>query len=172
MSDRGRRSTGLDEIDRAILQALVEDGRTTNNALAERVGIAPSTCLARVRALRDGGVLRGVHADVDLTAVGRPTQAVVLVNLRENARGHVEAFKASIADLPGVMAYFYLAGTHDYLLHVAVADSAALRDLLHERLSAHPAVRSTETHLVLDHARGRQRLFLDAGRRPRSDAGG
>ena len=109
----------LDDTDRVILTALVEDGRTPNNALAERAGIAPSTCLTRVRTLRERGVIRGVHADVDPAAVGRETQAVVLVDLRENARGHVEAFKASIADVPGVVASFYLAGPHDYLLHVA-----------------------------------------------------
>ncbi len=154
----------LDDTDRVILTALVEDGRTPNNALAERAGIAPSTCLTRVRTLRERGVLRGVHADVDPAAVGRETQAVVLVDLRENARGHVEAFKASIADVPGVVASFYLAGPHDYLLHVAVPDPAALRDLLHERIAAHPAVRSTQTHLVLEHVRGRAPLF-GTGRR-------
>lgn len=161
---RGR--PALDDVDRLILQSLLDDGRLPNNALADKVGVAPSTCLARVRALRDAGVIRGVNADVDLGALGRPTEAMILVELRENARGHVEAFKASVADMPGVVAYFYLTGSHDYLLHVAVADSAALRDLLHERLAAHPAVKTTQTHLVLDHGRGRAPLF-PARQRPR-----
>lgn len=149
-----RRRPTLDDVDRRLLQALVDDGRTPNNALAEQAGIAPSTCLARVRGLRERGVIRGVHADLDLAEVGRPVQALVSVRLRANVRGHVDAFRDVAAALPGVVSIFYLAGTQDYLLHVAVADSAALRDLLHDHLAAHPAVLSTETHLVLDHQRG------------------
>ena len=130
MANDVRRHPPLDDVDRLILQTLLDDGRLPNNALAEKVGVAPSTCLARVRALREAGVIRGVNADVDLAALGRTTEAMILVELRENARGHVEAFKASIADMPGVISFFYLTGTHDYLLHVAVADSGALRELL------------------------------------------
>lgn len=167
MANDVRRHPPLDDVDRLILQTLLDDGRLPNNALAEKVGVAPSTCLARVRALREAGVIRGVNADVDLAALGRTTEAMILVELRENARGHVEAFKASIADMPGVISFFYLTGTHDYLLHVAVADSGALRELLHDRLAAHPAVRATQTHLVLDHGRGRAPLF-GARTRPRT----
>src|SRR5690242_6866 len=54
----------LDDVDRAILEALSDDARLPNNRLAERVGVAPSTCLQRVRALRRSGVLRGFHADI------------------------------------------------------------------------------------------------------------
>jgi DNA-binding Lrp family transcriptional regulator len=143
----------LDDTDRALLQALVEDGRTANNALAARVGIAASTCLARVRNLRATGVLRGVHAEVDLAAVGRGVQALISVRLRANVRDHVDAFRETALELPGVLSVFHLAGSDDYLLHVAVPDSSALRDVLRDRLSAHPAVLSTQTHLVLDHVR-------------------
>ena len=66
----------LDDVDRDILGALAEDGRIPNNALAERVGVAPSTCLSRMRALRSSGVIRGIHADIDPAAVGRPLQAM------------------------------------------------------------------------------------------------
>ena len=57
----------LDEVDRHIVRELARDARTPNNALAERVGIAPSTCLGRVRSLRERGVIRGYHADVSYT---------------------------------------------------------------------------------------------------------
>src|SRR5512147_2192272 len=62
--------SGLDEVDLRLLELLAADGRTTNAALAEAVGIAPSTCLARVRALRERGAIRGIHADVDLAQLG------------------------------------------------------------------------------------------------------
>ena len=55
----------LDRIDRALVAALQKNARISNKDLAERVGLAPSTCLERVRALRARGVLRGFHADVD-----------------------------------------------------------------------------------------------------------
>src|SRR6476619_6600252 len=72
----------LDPIDRRILAALVRDARIANNALAAEVGIAPSTCLGRVRAMREAGVIRGYHADLDPDAIGVPLQAMIAVRLR------------------------------------------------------------------------------------------
>ncbi|MFZ0970979.1 MAG: winged helix-turn-helix transcriptional regulator, partial [Solirubrobacteraceae bacterium] len=65
----------VDDIDRALLELLARDARITNQRLADRVGVAPSTALARLRSLRDRGVIRGFHAEVDLAALGRPLQA-------------------------------------------------------------------------------------------------
>jgi hypothetical protein len=61
----------LDDTDRIILHELARDARLPNNTLAQRAGIAPSTCLARVRALRERGVIRGYHADISPAALGR-----------------------------------------------------------------------------------------------------
>src|SRR6476659_1996176 len=83
---------GLDEVDRRLLRELAADARIPNNALAERAGIAPSTCLGRVRALRERGVIRGYHADVDPAALGRPIQAMISVRLQSHARGHIPDF--------------------------------------------------------------------------------
>src|ERR1700756_3121592 len=84
----------LDDIDRHIVRELARDARMANNALAERVGIAPSTCLGRVRSLRERGVIRGYHADVDQAALGRPLQAMIAVRLQSHARGHIRGFVA------------------------------------------------------------------------------
>lgn len=145
----------LDEVDRALLGALAADGRMSNAALARAAGIAESTCIRRVRALRDSGVIAGIYAQLDLTRVGRPIQAVIHVRLRTNNQRHVRSFRAHIADLPGLMAAFYVAGADDYLLHVAVADPAALRELVAEHVASHPAVSHTETQLVFEVVRGR-----------------
>ena len=72
---------GLDTVDLAILRELQRDGRTSNAQLAARAGVAPSTALTRTRALRDRGVVRGVHADVDPARVGRPLQVLIAVRL-------------------------------------------------------------------------------------------
>jgi len=143
----------LDETDRVILQELAMDARLRNNALAQRTGIAPSTCLARVRALRERGVIRGYHADIDPAALGRPLQAMVAVRLQSTARGHIRAFVAGVATMPEVLNVFFLAGKDDFLLHVAAASTQGLRDFV-ETLSANADVAYTETSLIFEHVRG------------------
>src|SRR5437868_3537651 len=92
----------LDAVDRAILEALAADGRISNQRIAERVGIAPSTSLARLRSLRERGVIRGFHAEVDLATLGRPLQALVAVRLAVHAREQIEAFTRAVSEVPGV----------------------------------------------------------------------
>ncbi len=138
----------LDDTDRRIISELVVNGRLTNAALASRTGIAESTCIHRVRALRDSGVIKGFHADIDLGALGLPMQAVVKVRLGTHNRDEVNRFHATLSAIPGVLTIFHVAGEDDYLLHVAVESSHALRDLILEHVTVHPVVRHTETQLV------------------------
>jgi DNA-binding Lrp family transcriptional regulator len=149
-----RRSSALDDVDLAILEALAEDARIPNNRLAERLGIAPSTCLARVRALRKSGVLRGFHADVDLAALGRPLQAMVAVRLTVHHREEIEAFTRAVRDLPGVLSVFHVAGVNDYLVWVAASDAQDLREFVVDHLATHPSVAHAETSLIYEHRRG------------------
>jgi DNA-binding Lrp family transcriptional regulator len=144
----------LDAVDRAILEALSEDARIPNNRLAERLGIAPSTCLARVRALRRSGVLRGFHADIDLAALGRPLQAMIAVRLTVHTREQIDAFTHLVRDLPGVLSVFHLAGATDYLVWVAAADAQDLREFVVDHLATHPSVAHAETSLIYEHRRG------------------
>jgi DNA-binding Lrp family transcriptional regulator len=142
----------IDETDMVILRELARDARLPNNALAQRAGIAASTCLARVRSLRERGVIRGYHADIDPAALGRPLQAMVAVRLQADSRGHLRSFVAGMAQLPEVLNVFFLAGKDDFLLHVAAASTQALRDLV-ERLSRNADVAYTETSLIFEHVR-------------------
>jgi len=150
------RATGptadIDETDMVILRELARDARLPNNALAQRAGIAASTCLARVRSLRERGVIRGYHADIDPAALGRPLQAMVAVRLQADSRGHLRSFVAGMALLPEVLNVFFLAGKDDFLLHVAAASTQALRDFV-ERLSRNADVAYTETSLIFEHVR-------------------
>jgi len=143
----------LDEVDRRLLRLLAEDARTPNNALAQRAGIAPSTCLGRVRALRERGVIRGFHADVDPAALGRPIQAMIAVRLQAHARGHIPAFMAKIAALPEVLNVFFLGGADDFHVHIAAASTDNLRDFVVVNLSGDPDVALTETNLIFEHVR-------------------
>jgi DNA-binding Lrp family transcriptional regulator len=144
----------LDDVDRAILEALSLDARLPNNRLAERVGVAPSTCLARVRALRAAGVVQGFHAEIDLAALGRPLQAMVAVRLAVHAREQIEAFTAAVRALPGVLSVFHMTGPTDYLVWVAAADAQDLREFVVDHLATHPAVAHAETSLIYEHVRG------------------
>ncbi|NYD37189.1 winged helix-turn-helix transcriptional regulator [Actinomycetospora corticicola] len=142
----------IDPIDRALLGHLVADARITNAALAERAGIAASTCLARVRSLRERGVIRGYHADVDPDAVGLPLQAMISVRLQSDARDRLGEFTALVRRLPAVRDVYFVAGADDYLLHVATAGTGALRDLV-ATLNGHRDVAGTVTSLIFDHIR-------------------
>jgi DNA-binding Lrp family transcriptional regulator len=144
----------VDTVDRAMLELLAGDARMTNQRLAERVGIAPSTALARLRSLRRRGVIRGFHAEVDLAALGRPLQALIAVRLAVHTRDQIEAFTSAVRDLPGVLMVFHLAGVTDYLVWVAAADAQDLREFVVEHLATHPAVSHAETSLIYEHQRG------------------
>ncbi len=146
----------LDPIDTALVQALQQDGRTTNNELARIAGIAPSTCVARLRSLRERGVLRGIHADVEPSALGLTLQAMIAVSLRPDSRASVGDFASVVAGRPWVVNVFYVSGTYDHLLHVAARGSQGLREIVNE-LSAMRQVAGTETHLIFDHVAGRVR---------------
>jgi DNA-binding Lrp family transcriptional regulator len=129
-----------------------------NAALAALLGVAPSTCLSRVRALRDKGVIRGFHADLDLARLGRPIQAMVAVRLAEHSREQVDRFRALAPTLPGVIAVYHVTGPVDYLLHVAVSTAAALRDLVLDQVVSLPEVAHAETSLIFEHVRGESPL--------------
>ncbi|GAB2839035.1 Lrp/AsnC family transcriptional regulator [Microbacterium insulae] len=145
---------GLDSTDRAILAALIEDGRMTNSALAARVGLAESTCAYRVRALRESGVVADISARIDLAAVGRPIQAVVQVQLASHSRTHIDALFDRLAGIPGALSVVHVAGDNDFHVHVAVASPERLRDLILEHITSHPAVTKTETQLIFEARRG------------------
>jgi DNA-binding Lrp family transcriptional regulator len=146
----------VDDVDRRLLRELAADARIPNNALAQRVGIAPSTCLGRVRALRETGVIRGYHADIDPAALGRPIQAMIAVRLQSHARGHIPAFMAKIATLPEVLNVFFLGGADDFHVHIAATSTDNLRDFVVVNLSGDPDVALTETNLIFDHIRAGQ----------------
>ena len=153
----------VDAVDRAMLELLAQDARITNQRLAESVGIAPSTALARLRSLRRRGVIRGFHAEVDLGALGRPLQALVAVRLAVHAREQIDAFTAAVGQLPGVLMVFHLTGVTDYLIWVAAADAQDLREFVVDLLATHPSVAHAETSLFYEHGEDRRPEAGEAG---------
>ena len=141
----------LDEIDRAILRALARDAAMTNRALADLVHLSPSSCLARVRRLERDGVIRGIRADIDPTAIGRGIEALIAIRLRLHSTRAVDALSEHLHTIPDVVAYYHVTGADDFLVHVAVADTDALRTLVLEAFTSRPEVARTTTSLVFHH---------------------
>src|SRR4051812_15433404 len=144
----------LDDVDRRILITLHRDARMPNSALADAVGIAPSTCHGRVRRLQDLGVIRGFYADIDPSAIGLSLQAMISVSLQSNARGKIRPFIQQIRRKPQVMEVYFLAGGDDFILHVAARDTDDLRQFVVENLNADADVAGTQTSLIFEHLRG------------------
>lgn len=144
----------LDEVDRRILDVLAGDARIANNALAARVGVAPSTALSRMRSLHARGVVRGYYTDIDPAALGRPLQAMIAVRLAAGARDRLNGFVAEVSQLPEVRDVYFIGGADDFLVHVATADTEALQTFVVDHLSGDPAVASTVTNIVFSHHRG------------------
>ncbi|GAB3250706.1 Lrp/AsnC family transcriptional regulator [Kineosporia babensis] len=144
----------LDDIDREILNALATDARIPNNALAARAGVAPSTCLLRVRRLQESGVIRGFRAELSPAALGRGLQALVAVRLATPSRHRIGAFAQEMAALDGVLNVFFLGGANDFQIHIAVEAPDDLRDFVVRHLSARREVAFTETNVIFEHVAG------------------
>src|SRR5450631_3583287 len=120
----------VDETDRRILEVLAVEARIPNNALAERIGIAPSTCLGRVRAMVASGVIRGFFADIDPEAVGHPVEAIIAIRLQEDARNVIHSFAKRLAGMDDVRNVFFVAGGPDFFVRVATQDINELRQFV------------------------------------------
>lgn len=141
----------MDELDSLILEHLQRDARTTNRELARVLGIAPSTCLERTRALRKRGVITGFHAAVDLRAVNRPVQALLSIQVRPLSRDVIEGFKAYVSALPEVLSVFVIAGSDDFLVHVAVPDVDQLHTFLMDRFSQRREIVNFRSNVIYQH---------------------
>ncbi|GAA1623149.1 Lrp/AsnC family transcriptional regulator [Nonomuraea fuscirosea] len=143
----------MDELDSAIVRLLQTDARQSNRELARQLGIAPSTCLERVRALTRKGVIRGYHADIDPAALNRGVQAMVSVQVRPLSRAVINAFKSSAAAMPEVMSVYVLSGGDDFLLHVGVRDLDHLHGFLLDRLSKRKEIVGWRTSMIFQQVR-------------------
>ena len=138
----------VDELDSEIVRLLQTDARQSNRELARKLGVAPSTCLERVRALTRRGVIRGYHADIDLAALNRRVQALVSVQIRPLSRTVIDAFKDFTAGLPEVRSVFVISGADDFVLHVAVQDLDSLHSFLTDRLSKRREITGFRTSVI------------------------
>jgi Lrp/AsnC family leucine-responsive transcriptional regulator len=148
----------VDEMDRKLLRALQEDGRITNQALADRCGLSPAACFDRVKRLRASGVITGYTALLDPAKLGQALMIFIEVLLDRTSDDVFAAFSAHVRTVPQVLECHMVAGGFDYLLKVRVSDMAAYRAFLGEVLTTVPGVRETRTYAVLEEVKSTVRL--------------
>jgi DNA-binding Lrp family transcriptional regulator len=146
-------SARLDEIDRAILVKLQEDGRMTNAALAEACGLTPTPMLQRMKKLESAGVIRRYMAVVDPAKVGRPILAFVHVTLKNHVLSNHQRFIALAESLPEVTECHHIAGEEDFLLKVAMRDIQELETIILHKLTGSGLIGRLKTTLVFSSAK-------------------
>ena len=145
--------TKLDRVDRQILEDLQADGRMTNVELARRAGISAPPCLRRVRALEEGGFIRGYHAQVDPQALGFNVTVFAQVGLNSQAEPDLKAFEELVASWPEVRECHMLAGETDFLLKIVAEDWDSYQRFLTTKLTAAPNIAHVKSALGIRSAK-------------------
>lgn len=153
--------TELDTIDRRILAILQEDGRLSNQEIAERVNLSPSPCLRRIRRLEEAGVIKGYVALLDPRKLGLELMAYISVRLEKRGApggdtagragtSHADRFRAAVQAWPEVVACYAMSGETDYLLRVQVEDMEHFAHFVQEQLLHHPSVVDVKSSFAME----------------------
>ena len=142
----------LDKVDFEILSMLQQDARISNKELADANNIPPSTCLERVRRLKNAGVIKGFHAQVNPDSLGIAVQAMISIRLRQHASIDFDSMVKEIRDTSEVVNVYFLSGSNDFLVHVAVRDVHHLRNVVVDRFTSRYEVAHIETALIFEYA--------------------
>lgn len=139
----------LDKIDIAILSALQAEGRISNAALAEKVGLSQSACSRRLDALEKAGAIRGYHARLHNQVLGYGLTAIVHISLSGQFEKTLNDFEAAIRRVPNVMSCFLVAGEYDYILRIAARDLQDYERIHRDWLTALPHVTKINSTFAL-----------------------
>jgi len=140
----------LDRYDRQILEVLQANGRINNQDLADRIGLSPSPCLRRVRALEDAGLITGYYAQLDARKLGLTLMALVHISMDVHTPERFANFEGSIAVLPEVLECLLITGQDaDYQLKVAVRDMDHYQTLLLDKITRIAGVTGVHSSFVL-----------------------
>jgi Lrp/AsnC family transcriptional regulator, leucine-responsive regulatory protein len=129
-----------DRIDRAIVAELQRDGRLANVDLADAVGLSPSACLRRVKALEASGIIAGYHADVSRARAGLGLIVFIGLKVEGHSRETSSLVEQALLAIPAVVACYVVSGADDFLVEAAVPDLASYEQLLLDQILAIPRV--------------------------------
>jgi Lrp/AsnC family leucine-responsive transcriptional regulator len=161
----------LDAIDLRILKALQDDGRLTNNDLADQVGLSPSPCLRRVRRLEQEGFIRTYRAVLDRDAVGLGLTVFVEIKVERHNRENARALQEALGAMPEVVSCHMVSGAADFLAEIVVANLKAYERLLTEKLLALPMVADIRSNFALTRVKSDGALPLAHLKREEAAAG-
>ena len=153
-------SGAWDAIDRRILEVIQEEARISNAELATRVGLSPSPCWRRVRALEDAAVIRRYVTLVDAEAIGLPINVFATVTLEKQVERALERFERAVAERPEVMECYLMTGEFDYLLRIMVPSLGAYERFLMDHLTRIEGIASIKSSFALKQVRYKTALPL------------
>nr|WP_202984497.1 Lrp/AsnC family transcriptional regulator [Thiomicrorhabdus xiamenensis] len=140
----------LDQYDKQILNALQKNGRLSNQEIADQIGLSPSACLRRFKALEESGVIQGYRTLLDRKKLDLDLMALVHISMDKHTPERFQQFEDAIVRLPNVVECLLLTGqTADYQLKVLVRDLDAYQELLLNQLTQIPGVSGVHTSFVL-----------------------
>ncbi|WP_422062277.1 Lrp/AsnC family transcriptional regulator [Sphingopyxis sp.] len=140
----------LDRIDRKILRHLQDEARLTNQALADRIALSPSACLARVRRLEDIGIIQGYHARLDPFRVDVGLVLFVEIGLEGRAPDEQARFQKALSAIPDIVEASHVSGRIDYLLKVVVRNMQHWTEIREALVGGDYGVGSVTTHVLMD----------------------
>jgi Lrp/AsnC family transcriptional regulator, leucine-responsive regulatory protein len=152
--------SAMDIIDLRLLAELQDNARLSNVELAQRVGLSPSPCLARVRALEASGLIARYVALLDPQAIGLTVSVFIQVSLEKQVDANLTRFESAVAAMPEVMECYLMTGDSDYMLRVVVPDVPALQRFIVERLSKIPGVSNIRSSFALKQVKFKTALPL------------
>jgi len=140
----------LDRYDRHILEVLQQDGRISNQELADRIGLSPSPCLRRVRTLEESGLIIGYHALLDAKKLGLTLMALIFISMDRHTPERFANFETRVSELPEVLECLLITGQDaDYQLKVIVRDMEAYQELLLDKITRIEGVTGVHSSFVL-----------------------
>jgi Lrp/AsnC family leucine-responsive transcriptional regulator len=154
----------LDKFDIAILRELQADGRLTNTELSTRVGLSAAPCWRRVRALEEGGYIKGYRAEIDRHKIGLGVLAFVRLDADRNNGDVTRQLEEAIRAIPEVIACHYISGTGTFELQVVSRDLNSFSQFAREVLINLPNVKDLQTSFSLGEVKA------SSGRRERRHA--
>lgn len=140
----------MDNYDKAILNALQENGRLSNQEIADQIGLSPSACLRRFKALEESGIILGYRTILDAKKLGLDLTALLHISMDKHTQERFAEFENAVKAIPNVLECLLLTGqTADYQLKVVVKDLEAYQDLLLNHITQIKGVSGVHTSFVL-----------------------
>ena len=154
----------LDRYDQHILDVLQEDGRINNQDLADRIGLSPSPCLRRVRALEESGLIEGYRALVNAKKLGLSLMALIHISMDKHTPERFANFEAAVSELPEVLECLLITGQDaDYQLKVLVRDMDHYQALLLNQITRIEGVTGVHSSFVLRRVGSKTAIAVMAG---------